>query len=197
MAFNSANILQSRDMIPYVAPYASSNAMPALAAWGVAWGAPYRDMGGTDGGLGFNVEHTFEDVGIDQSIDPVAVIVSGRNIRLSAQLAEFTMQNLKDASSQGSLATVSPSSGVRGSVTLNFDTTINVNYLTVGFDVKHAIGDAESVQFMAWRAQVRSAVSGTISAGSKLILPFEVQAFPDPNNSNRVLAIRDVTPALP
>lgn len=195
MSFNAANILQTRDMVPYVAPYSSSNAMPADSAWGTYWGAPFRDMGGTDGGLGFSVETTFENVGIDQSIDPVGVIASGRNVRMSAQLAEFTTSNLKDATSQGTISTVNAGAGVRGHTDLAFDNTVNVNYLTAGFDVKHSLGDLEPWRFMAWRAQVRSAISGTINAGSKLVLPFEVQAFPDPNNSNRVLTIRKVLPA--
>jgi hypothetical protein len=29
-----------------------------------------------------------------------------------------------------------------------------------------------------------------------VILPFEVQAYPDPNNANRVMTVRDVIPAL-
>lgn len=193
--FNGGNVLQSRDMIPYVAPYSSSNAMPPDSAWGTFWGSPFRDMGGTDGGLGFSVETTFEDVRLDQSIDPVGVIPSGRNVRLSAQLAEMTNINLKDSTGQGTLTETPASAGVRGHSDLAFDTTVNVIYKTVGFDVKHSLGDLEPWRFMAWRAQVRSAISGTVSATSKLILPFEVQAFPDPNNGNRILTIRKVLPA--
>jgi hypothetical protein len=47
-------ILQSRDIIAYIAAYSAANAMPADSAWGTAPGGTYRDVGYTDGGLGFN-----------------------------------------------------------------------------------------------------------------------------------------------
>lgn len=197
MSGNSNNILQSRDMAAYIADYSSSLTMPTDSAWNTAPGGTWRDIGYTDGGLGFNVENSFEDVTVDQSVDPVAVIGTGRNVRLSAQMAEFTMQNLKDATSQGTLTTTAATSGVRGHTDLDFDNTIAVNYKAVYFDVKHALGDSEPMRFVLWRGQVRSAVSATINAGSKLVLPFDVQAFPDPNNSNRVLQVRDIIAALP
>lgn len=184
-------------MIPYIAPYSAGQTFPADSAWGTSPAGTWRDVGYTDGGLGFNVENSFEDVTVDQSIDPIAVIASGRNVRLSAQMAEFTMQNLKDATSQGTLTTTAASSGVRGHTDLAFDNTIGINYLGVYFDVKHALGDGEPMRFVGWRGQVRSAVAATLNATSKLILPFEVQLFPDPNNSNRVLSVRDVIAALP
>lgn len=197
MAGNSAQILQSRDIIAYIAPYSAALVVPADSAWGTSPAGTWRDIGYTDGGLGFNVENTFEDVLVDQSIDAVGVIATGRNVTLSAQMAEFTMQNLKDATSQGTLSTVAAASGVRGHTDLAFDNTIAVNYLGVYFDVKHALGDSESMRFVGWRGQVRSAIAATMSAASKVILPFEVQLFPDPNNSNRVLSVRDIIAALP
>lgn len=197
MAGNSQQILQSRDIIAYIAAYSAANAMPADSAWGTAPGGTYRDVGYTDGGLGFQVAAEFQDVQVDQSIDPVGVIATGRDIHLTAQMAEFTLQNLKDATSQGTITTTAASSGVRGHVDYTMDNTIGVNYLTVLFDVKHALGDSEAFRFALWRGQVRSAVQATISAGQKVILPLDVQAFPDPNNSNRVMTIRDVIPALP
>jgi hypothetical protein len=197
VAGNAQQVLQSRDIIAYIAPYAASNAMPADSAYGTAPGGTYRDVGYTDGGLGFNVGATFEDVRVDQSIDPVGVIATGRDVRLTGRMAEFTLQNLKDATSQGTLTTTPASSGVRGHTDFTMDNTIGVNYLTALFDVKHALGDGESMRFALWRGQVRSAVAGTISAAAKLVLPFEVQAFPDPNNANRVLTVRDVIAALP
>lgn len=197
MAGNAQQILQSRDILAYIATYSAANAMPADSAWGTAPGGTYRDIGYTDGGLGFNVETTFEDVRVDQSIDSVGVIGTGRNVRLTAAMAEFTMQNLKDATSQGTLTTVNATSGVRGHTDLAFDNTVSVNYLTVLFDVKHALGDAESMRFALWRGQVRSAVAATMSSANKVVLPFEVQAFPDPNNANRVMTVRDIIAALP
>lgn len=197
MAGNSQNLFQTRDIAAYIAAYSAALTFPTDSAWGTAPGGTWRDIGYTDGGLGFNVENTFEDVLVDQSVDAVGVIGTGRNVRLSAQMAEFTMQNLKDATSQGTLTTTPAASGVRGHVDLAFDNTIGVNYLAVYFDAKMALGDGEPMRFALWRGQVRSAIAATISAASKVILPFEVQAFPDPNNGNRVMTVRDVIAALP
>jgi hypothetical protein len=197
MAGNSQNLLRSRDFIAYIAPYSSANAMPVDSAWGTAPGGTYRDVGYGDGGLGFTMSAAFDNVLVDQSIDPVAVIATGRDVHMSARLAEFTPQNLKDATSQGSLATVAASSGVRGHTSFTLDNTIGVNYLTALFDVKMALGDGEPIRFAGWRGQVRSAVAATISAGATVVLPLDVQLFPDPNNGNRVLEIRDVSAALP
>lgn len=197
MTYDGSNALQSRDIIAYIQPYSASNAMPADSAHGTAPGGSWRDVGGTDGGLGFNIATQFEDVRFDQSIDPVAVIPTGRDMHLTAQLAEFTIQNLKDATSQGTTATVAASSGVRGHTDLLFDDTVDVNYMSMLFDVKHALADGEPVRFFGPRGQVRSAVQATISASSKLILPVDLQLFPDPNNSNRVLQVRRVLAALP
>jgi hypothetical protein len=197
VAGNAQNVLQSRDILAYIAAYSSANAMPADSAYGTAPGGTYRDIGYTDGGLGFNVGMQFTDVPVDQSIDPVAVIATGRDVHLTAQMAEFTAQNLKDATSQGSLTTVAAASGVRGHQSFTLDNTVGVNYLTVLFDVKMALGDQESIRFAGWRGQVRSAVQATMSSAAKVVLPLDVQLFPDPNNSNRVLEIRDILAALP
>lgn len=196
MAGNSAQVLQSRDITAYIAAYSSGQTFPTDSAWNTSPAGTWRDVGYTDGGLGFNVENNFEDVLVDQSVDSIGVVATGRNVRLTAQLAEFTMQNLKDATSQGTLSTTAATTGVRGHIDLAFDNTIAVNYLGVYFDVKHALGDLESMRFVGWRGQVRSAISATMSASQKVILPFEVQLFPDPNNSNRVLTVRDILAAL-
>lgn len=195
--YSGANAVQTHDITAYVAAYASTNAMPADSAWGTAWGGVYRDVGGLDGGLGFNIGMDYTDITFDQSIDPVAVIASGRNIRLTAGMAEITLQNLKDAITQGTISTVAASSGVRGHSDLSLDSTIAVNYLTAGFDVKASLGDGEALRPVVWKAQCRSAVATTFGPAGKAILPLEVQAFPDPLNSNRVLTFRDIIAALP
>lgn len=197
MATNAQNALRSRDFIVYVAPYSSTNAIPADSAWGTSPGGSLRDLGGTDGNIGFNIATQYDEVHFDQSIDPIAVIATGRDIHLTANVAEFTPQNLIVATGQGSLTTVAASSGVRGHVSFKMDNTIGINYQSVLFDVKHALGDLESVRFFGRRGQVRTAVSGTIGASATLVLPTDFQFFPDPNNANEVLEIRDIAAALP
>lgn len=195
MTGSATNVQQSRDFIMYEEAYASGNSMPTDSAWGTAWGGSWVDIGYTDGGLRFNVSTTFDDVKVDQSIDPVLTVATGRDIRLSGNMAEFTTANMKVATGQGTSSTTAATSGVRGHTDLAFDATIALTYLTVGFDV-HASGDGESFRPVAWRSQARSNPQVQFTATAKAAIPFEVECFPDPNNSNRILTLRKVLAAL-
>jgi hypothetical protein len=196
MTINALNVQQSRDMLMYEEPYASTNAMPTDSAWSTAWGGSWVDIGATDGGLRFNVSTTFSDVHVDQSVDPVLTVPTARDVRLSGTMAEFTTSNMKTATGQGTASTVAAGSGTRGHTDLAFDATIGLVYLTVGFDV-HASGDGESFRPVAWRAQARGNPQVQFSPTAKAMIPFELQCFPDPNNSNRILTLRKILAALP
>jgi hypothetical protein len=197
MAGTPTNVIQSRDIIMYLAAYSASNALPADSAWGTAWGGTYRDAGYTDGGVNVNIGIDYTDVHVDQELDPVLIVASGRNVRLAATLAEPTTANLKDAiGGQGSITTVAATSGVRGHADLDLSPTLSLNYQTVGFDVKHP-GDGEAIRVIAWKAQGRGSPQIQFAADSKAAVPFEAQAFPDAANSNRVLRWRDIIAALP
>jgi hypothetical protein len=196
MAGSSLNIQQGRDFIFYDQAYAAANALPTPAAWNTPWGASWRDVGYSDGGIGFNIGTTYEDVLVDQEIDAVGVIPTGRDIRMTAQLAEFTITNLQASIGQGSVSTVAAGAGTRGYQDLAIANTIAVNYRTVGASINRSLGDSEAIQLAIWRGQCRSAVATSFVANAKAIIPFEVQAFPDPNNANRVMTIRDISAAL-
>lgn len=198
MTGSALNVQQGRDFAFYQAPYASTNAMPTDSAAQTTPGAPWVDTGYSDGGIGFNIGTTYDDVRVDQEIDIVAIIPSGRDIRMSAQLAEFTLTNLQAAIGQGSSSTVAATSGVRGHTDLAIANTISITYRSVLAQVKRSLStDQEDLRIVIWRGQCRSAVATTFQSGSKAIIPFEVQAFPDPNNSNRVMTLRSVLAPLP
>lgn len=198
MAGSALNVQQGRDFIFYDALYASTNAMPADSAPGTSPGAPWRDVGYTDGGIGFNIGTSYDDVRVDQEVDLVAVIPTGRDIRITAQMAEFTLTNLQAAIGQGSTSTVAASSGVRGHTDLAMSNTIAVTYRSALAAVKRSLSnDQEDFRIAIWRGQCRSAVQSSFQAGAKTIIPYEIQAFPDPNNSNRVMMLRQILAALP
>lgn len=179
----------------YEEPYSSANAMPTDSAWGTDWGGSWVNIGYTIGGLKFNVSTTFDDVKVDQAIDPVLTVPTGRDIRLSGQMGEFTTANVKLATGQGTSSTTAATSGVRGHTDLAFDSTLALTYLTVGMDA-HASGDGESFRPVAWRSQARGNPQVSFLSSAPATLPFEVTAFPDPNNSNRILTLRKVLAAL-
>lgn len=195
MSGTASNVQQSRDFIMYEEPYSSGNSMPTDSAWGTAWGGSWVDIGYTIGGLRLNVATTFDDVKVDQAIDPVLTVPTGRTIQLSGNMGEFTTSNMKLATGQGTSSTTAATSGVRGHTDLAFDATIALTYLAVGFDV-HASGDGESFRPVAWRSQPRGNPQVQFQSSAPATIPFEVECFPDPNNSNRILTLRKVLAAL-
>jgi hypothetical protein len=54
----------------------------------------YTDLGGTTGGVTFQVSHTYGDIKVDQLVDPVGARLTGRTIQVTFGLLEATMQNL-------------------------------------------------------------------------------------------------------
>ena len=198
MAGSALNVQQGRDFAFYDAVYASTNAMPADSAAQTAPGGPWRDVGYTDGGLGFNIGTTYDDVGVDQEIDRIAVIPTGRDVRITAQLAEFTLTNLQASIGQGTVTTVAATSGVRGHTDLALSNTIGVNYRSALAQVKRSLSaDQEDFRIAVWRGQCQASVQATFQAGQKSIIPYEIRAFPDPNNGNRVMTMRQVLAPLP
>lgn len=192
-----AQVVQTRDIVVYVAAYSAAAALPTDSAWGTAWGGAFRDMGSTDGGVNVNISYQFEDVTVDQLIDPVLTIPSGRNVRLATTLAEPTTANLKDAiSGQATITTVAAISGTRGHSDADLNPLLTNVYQTVGLDLKHP-GDGEAIRIIVWNGQGRGSPAVAFAPGAKATIPFEVQAYPDGANSNRILRWRDISAALP
>lgn len=197
MAGTPTNVVQTRDIIVYSEAYSSAAALPADSAWGTAWGGSFVDLGYTDGGVDVNIGIDYQDVHVDQELDPVLIVASGRNVRLTTVLAEPTPANLNRAiGGQATLTTVAASSGVRGHTDADLNATLTLNYLTAGFDVRLP-GDVEALRIIAWKAQGRGSPAIKFAADSKATIPLELQAFPDAANSNRVLRWRDISAALP
>lgn len=198
MANSALNLQRGRDFQFYDAVYASTNAMPADSAAQTDPGAPWRLVGYSDGGITFNLGTTYDDVRVDQEIDLVAVIPTGRDFRMGTQMAEFTLTNLQAAVGQGATSTTAASSGVRGHTDLTFSNTISVNYRSALAQIKRSLStDQEDLRIAIWRGQCRAAVSTSFQPGATTIIPYEIQAFPDPNNANRVATMRSVLAPLP
>jgi hypothetical protein len=84
-------------------------AEPADSAVGTDPGVAWTDVGGTTGGVTFEVDTTYADLTVDQLIDPVGARLTKRAITLSTKLSELTMSNLNLA--MNSLATITPGTG--------------------------------------------------------------------------------------
>jgi hypothetical protein len=190
-------VVQTRGLKVYTEPYSSGNALPADSAYGTAWGGSWVEKGFSDGGLNVNMSMNYDDVTVDQSVYPIFTIGTAGDIHFVTNLVQLTALNLQQAiGGQGSIATVAASSGVRGRTTLAIDGTVNVNYITVGYDIRHP-GDGEALRPIIWKGQARGNPQMSFTGTAKAAFPLDVQAYPDTANASRVMTWVDIIPALP
>lgn len=198
MATNAAKVLASRDIIFYYKNYHQSNIPPlATVPWGTAWGTPsgqtgaYVDGGFTQGGLGFSAEISRTDIRMDQSLDPVLRPATGRTVNMTANLGEFDLDAVVVATGQGSVDTITPATPDPGYDRWQMGNTVEDNFFTVGFDIKHP-GDDLPVRVFGWYSQPTGAESWNFGPEAAALTPFNVTLFPDPNNNSRVATIMDM-----
>lgn len=191
-------VLASRDLIFYYKTYHNTNRPPATTiAWGTAWGTPagqtgaYTDGGYTQGGLGFSAEITRVDIRMDQSLDPVLRPATGRTVNMTANLGQFDLGSLSTATGQGEVDTFTPATPDPGYTRWQMGLTVADNFYTVGFDINHP-GDDLPVRVFGWYVQPTGAESWTFGPEAAALTPFNVTAFPDPSNGNRVCTIYDL-----
>ncbi len=201
MAFDQAKVLATRDYKVYTVPWHSSNDIPAdTVLYGTTWGQPasqtvaYTESGYVDGGLHFTSSVERSEIRVDQELDPVLRPATGRDVRMSTNLAEFGPSNIKNATGQGALTTVAATTGIRGHTDWDLNSSIAENFLTVGFDLQHN-GDDEAVRVIGWKGQVLGSPTFDFTADNKVVIPLEVQLLPDTStNPARIAKIRDIEP---
>ena len=201
MAFDATRVLASRDYKVYTVNWHSSNVLPAnTILYGTAWGTPagqsqaYTESGYVDGGLHFTSSVDRSEVRVDQELDPILRPATGRDVRMSTNLAEFSGANIKSATGQGTLTTVAATTALRGYVDWDLDSSIAENFLTIGFDIQ-ANGDDEAVRLVGWKGQVLGSPTLDFTAEDKVIIPLELQLLPDTSTSPaRIARIRDIEP---
>ena len=57
-------------------------------------GSDWTDLGYSEEGFIFEIEHTVEELRVAQSIDPIDIKVSDRSVRITGELSQSTMANL-------------------------------------------------------------------------------------------------------
>lgn len=198
VVLNTDKVLATRDIYLWFKEYHSTNRPPATTvAWGADWGTPagqtgaYTFGGYTQGGLGFSEEISRTDIRMDQSMDPVLRPATGRTVNLTANLGEFDLDSLSVATGQGTVDTYTPATPDPGYDRWQMGLTVADNFYTVAFDINHP-GDDLPVRVFAWYAQPVGAQSWNFSPEAAALTPFNVTAFPDPSNGNRVCTIYDL-----
>lgn len=204
MAFDQTKVLSGRDFKVFTVPWHTSITLPLdTVLYGTAWGTPagqtgaWVESGYTDSGLTFSAEITRGEIRVDQEIDPVLRPATGRNLVMSTNLVEFTVDNIKVSTGQGVITTLAAISGTRGHSDLDISSNIVDAYIGVGFDIKHP-GDSESFRVLGWKTLPTGGFTGTVNPEDKAIIAFSMQLLPDTSTSPaRIMKIRDVIPALP
>ncbi|MGW3196349.1 phage tail tube protein [Streptomyces sp. NPDC001118] len=99
MAVNAANLVLGPARL-YVAPFGSTEpADSAVTPNGPTNppSAPWTDVGGTDGGVTFEVDNTYQDLQVDQLTMNVGARLTAMKMTVSAKLSEMTLTNLQTA----------------------------------------------------------------------------------------------------
>lgn len=99
MAVDPQNLVMGPARI-YYAPFGTaepSDASVTPDGWLTPPPAPWTDFGGTDGGIGLEVDTTITDLQVDQILLPVGARTTGLAMQVTAKLAEVTQANMAQA----------------------------------------------------------------------------------------------------
>lgn len=203
VAFNAAEVLSSRNFRLYTAAWNATTVLPLdTVNYGTAWGTPagqtgaYSDLGYTDGGINFNVAVDRGAINVDQELDPILRPATGRDTRLSTNLAQTTPANILAATGQGGVTTVAATTAARGHTDWDQDSDVDTIYLTVGVDIEHN-GDLLPARLALWKCQVLGGMSITLNPTDKAVISFEVAALPDTSTTPaRIAKFRDILASL-
>ncbi len=198
MAFDATAVYAGRSMIMYSAPYATTNAFPALTVlYGTAWGVPWVDRGYTQEGAEWEITHDFADIEVDQELSSVLTVPSGQTAVMRTNLAEFKMDNIALATGQGSVVTVA-AGPARGSVTYNLTGEISDNLSSWGMDFRKN-SNGEAMRAAIWRGKSIGSMAATFGvADANPRVPVEVRGYPDTAGTpaRRIMSVQDVLPIV-
>lgn len=71
----------------------------------------WTDIGYSESGWTLDYDKTFEDVMVAEEIDPIFTIKTAQEVRISGELAQVSLANLKEAMGGGTITTGAPSVG--------------------------------------------------------------------------------------
>lgn len=74
-------------------------------------GSDWSDIGYSENGWTLDYDKTFEDVMVAEEIDPIFTIKTAQEVRISGELAQVSLANLKEAMGGGTITTGTPAVG--------------------------------------------------------------------------------------
>ena len=190
---DQTKIVAGRDYLVYAKAFHATNTLPLDATlWGVAWGTPagqsgaWVEKGYTVGGLRFSFGVTRTDIRVDQELDPVLRIATGRDLRLTTNLAEITPANLADASGMGAVTAGG------GFVDFDIGSAVSEQYKSVGFDIRTP-GDGLAFRVIGYRTLTIGNPEVAITPEAPAQIAFDVAPLPDTSAvPTRIIKIHDV-----
>lgn len=99
MPVTTTNLIAGAGQL-YVAAFGAAEPADAVTAPGVAW----TNVGGTDGGVTLNVDLTWMELSVDQTVDTPGRRLTKREATIKTNLAEVTLENIKVALNGGTIA---------------------------------------------------------------------------------------------
>lgn len=111
MSVNVANLTLGPARL-YVAPFGSTEPLDSTVTPNGTTtppSSPWVDVGGTDGGVAYEVDNTYTDLSVDQIIMSVGARLTDMKMSVVTKMAEMTLTNLNTV--LNSIATTSTGSG--------------------------------------------------------------------------------------
>lgn len=113
----------------YTAPLGSTEPTDLATAWDAAW----IELGYTDQGSTFTFNQTFEDVTVEEELDPLKTMQTARQVLIAFALAELTATNMQRALNGG---TITSGTGI---VTFEPPTVGEATELMLGWEADDAL----------------------------------------------------------
>jgi hypothetical protein len=99
VAVNAANLVLGPARL-YAAPFGSTEPLDSTVTPNgpsTPPGAPWTDVGGTDGGVTFEVDNTYTGLNVDQITMEVGARLTAMKMTVTCKMAEMTLANLQTA----------------------------------------------------------------------------------------------------
>lgn len=190
MAGNADAVISGRNFLIYSKVHDQSNALPAdSVAYGSAWSG-WTDRGYTNGGLQFAMNLERGEIRVDQEFFPVHTPITGANITLSTELAEFTPRNLQLAAGFGAVTDTAAGASVYGTSELAISSAFADQALSWGYDIQKP--DGRPLRIIIFKGRATGSPSPQVTPDNPATIALEIAALVDTSTTPaRIAAVRD------
>jgi hypothetical protein len=190
-----ASVQYGREIAVRLADYSASNDFPAnTVGWDGTWGGTWTAPGYTSGGVHVSTQVTRSPVEVDQELDPIALVATARTATMATNLSQLSVSSINDATGQGQVVTLAPTTAARGYDQLNVNSTINEAGIAVGFDILGRDNEPIRIFGPLGFPNAPMALDFVKNSATGVLTPLSVQLTPSPGHNELVMAIRNISP---